>query len=534
MRNAFFVFLGLLVSVTVTAQTFPSGFERVPVATGISSPTVMAFAPDGRIFVAQQNGALRVIKDGTLLTTPFITLSSVSSLGERGLIGIAFDPEFSTNGYVYLYYTTSVVPIHNRIVRYTTSGDVAQAGSEQPILELDNLSGATNHNGGALAFGLDGKLDVAVGDNANDAHPQNLDTYHGKLLRINKDGSAPTDNPFYSEAASAQRKRVWAYGLRNPYTFSIQPVTGKIFVNDVGQGSAEEINDATTGGRNFGWPATEGSTTNPSYTSPVYAYLHSGPQPTGCAITGGTFFNPSTTSYPATYVGKYFFQDFCSPHWIYSLDLSGTPTPTLFGNNVGNSSVAITTGPDGNLYYLSRGAGALYKVVYTATNPPVITEHPQAVTVSEGAVVSFSVSASGTQPFSYQWIKDDVAIDLANANTYSISSAQPSDAGLYRVRVSNSAGEVYSHTAQLTVETVVGVEDRNSDFYPNPAKDWIYLSHPVVAVELKDYVGRSSYIPIEQNNQQTRLDVQHLANGLYFLSYELQGIRYVKKVLISR
>jgi len=206
----------------------------------------------------------------------------------------------------------------------------------------------------------------------------------------------------------------------------------------------------------------------------------------------------------------------------------------LFGNNVGNSSVAITAGPDGNLYYLSRGAGALYKVVYTATNPPVITEHPQAVTVSEGAVVSFSVSASGTQPFSYQWIKDDVAIDLANANTYSISSAQPSDAGLYRVRVSNNAGEVYRNTAQLTVETVVGVEDRNSDFYPNPAKDWIYLSHPVVAVELRDYVGRSSYIPIEQSNQQTRLDVQHLANGLYFLSYELQGIRYVKKVLISR
>ncbi|MBX2915209.1 MAG: PQQ-dependent sugar dehydrogenase [Cyclobacteriaceae bacterium] len=533
MKSALFVFLGLNMFTLVEAQTFPDGFERVPVATGISSPTVMAFAPDGRIFVAQQNGVLRVIKDGTLLTTPFITLSSVNSLGERGLIGIALDPDFSTNGYVYLYYTTSVAPIHNRIVRYTANGDVALVASEQSILELDNLSGATNHNGGALAFGLDGKLYVAVGDNANNAHPQNLDTYHGKFLRINKDGSAPTDNPFYSEAASEQRKRVWAYGLRNPYTFSIQPVTGKIFVNDVGQSSAEEINDATTGGKNFGWPNAEGNSTNPAYTNPVYAYLHSGPQPTGCAITGGTFFNPQITTYPAAYVGKYFFQDFCSPHWIYSLDLSGTPTPTLFGSNVGNSSVAITTGPDGNLYYLSRGAGALYKVVYTATNPPVITEHPQALSVLAGASVSFSVSASGTQPFSYQWIKDDVAINLANAATYSISSAQPSNAGLYRVRVSNSAGEVHSNTAELTVETVVGVEDRNSDFYPNPAKDWIYFSHPVVAVELKDYVGRSSYISIEQNNQQTRLDVQHLPKGLYFLSYEWQGVHYKKKVLIS-
>lgn len=534
MINALLIFLGLVVCVTVSAQTFPIGFERVPVVTGISSPTVMAFAPDGRIFVAQQNGALRVIKDGTLLTTPFITLSSVSSLGERGLIGIAFDPEFSTNGYVYLYYTTSVAPIHNHIVRYTANGDVALAGSEQPILELDNLSGATNHNGGALAFGLDEKLYVAVGDNANNAHPQNLDTYHGKMLRINKDGSAPTDNPFYSEAASEQRKRVWSYGLRNPYTFAIQPVTGKIFVNDVGQSSAEEINDATTGGENFGWPLAEGNSANAAYTNPVYAYLHSGPQPTGCAITGGTFFNPQATTYPATYVGKYFFQDFCSPHWIYSLDFSGTPTATLFGSNVGNSSVAITTGPDGNLYYLSRGAGALYKIIYNTPAAPVITEQPQPVTASAGASVSFSVSASGAQPFSYQWIKDDVAINLANASTYAIASVQPADAGLYWVRVSNSAGEVYSNTAELTVETVVGVEDRNSDFYPNPARDWIYLSHPVVAIELKDYVGRSSYIAIEQNTQQTRLDVQHLANGLYFLSYEWQGIRYVKKVLISR
>jgi len=224
MKSALFVFLGLIMFAFAEAQTFPAGFERVPVATGISSPTVMAFAPDGRIFVAQQNGVLRVIKDGTLLTTPFITLASVNSLGERGLIGIALDPDFATNNYVYLYYTSTVPSIHNRIVRYTANGDVAQAGSEQPILELDNLSGATNHNGGALAFGLDGKLYVAVGDNANNTHPQNLDTYHGKLLRINKDGSAPTDNPFYSEAASEQRKRVWAYGLRNPYTFSIQPV----------------------------------------------------------------------------------------------------------------------------------------------------------------------------------------------------------------------------------------------------------------------------------------------------------------------
>lgn len=449
MRNALILFL--VVSVAYAqAQIFPSGFARVQVANGISSPTVMAFAPDGRIFVALQGGVLRVIKNGTLLATPFVTLSSVNSLGERGLIGITLDPEFSNNGFVYLYYTTNTAPIHNRIVRYTANGDVALAGSELAILELDNLSGATNHNGGALAFGLDNKLYVAVGDNANNAHPQNLDTYHGKLLRINKDGSAPTDNPFYSESASEQRKRVWSYGLRNPYTFSIQPVTGKIFVNEVGQSSAEEINDATTGGRNFGWPATEGNTTNPLYTSPVYGYNHSGAAPTGCAITGGTFFNPQFTTYPASYIGNYFFQDYCS-NWIYSINLTGTLTPTLFGSNVGGSSVALTTGPDGNLYYLSRGAGTLYRIVSSNVSAPTILQQPVSVAASEGTAFTFSVSAAGTAPLQYQWLKNDAEITNATTTSYTINAAQLSDAGTYKVRITNTAGQVISNGATLTV-----------------------------------------------------------------------------------
>lgn len=409
----------------------------------------MAFAPDGRIFVAQQTGALRVIKNGTLLATPFVSLV-VNSSGERGLIGIALDPDFITNNFIYLYYTTNAAPIHNRIVRYTANGDVAQVGSEQIVLDLDNLSGATNHNGGALSFGLDGKLYVAVGDNATGSNAQNLDTYHGKLLRINKDGSAPTDNPFYSVSATEQRKRVWAYGLRNPYTFSIQPGTGKIFVNDVGQGTVEEINDATQGGQNFGWPAAEGNSNNPQYSNPVYLYLHSGPAPIGCAITGGTFFNPTNTNFPASYLGKYFFQDYCS-NWIYSLDLSGTPTATLFASNAGGSGVSLSAGPDGNLYYLSRGSQALYRIVSTSTNPPIITAHPLSVSKSIGEQVEFSVTASGTSPLQYQWYKNDAPISASNSPTYSIDNVQPTHAGNYKVLVSNTAGQATSHVASLTV-----------------------------------------------------------------------------------
>ena len=449
MKWTFIVFLQLIVFYSL-AQTFPAGFSRVQVGGSISSPTVLAFAPDGRIFVAQQGGALRVIKNGVLLPTPFITLSSVSSLGERGLIGIALDPDFSNNGYVYLYYTTSVAPIHNRIVRYTANGDVALAGSELPILELDNLSGATNHNGGALAFDPDGKLYVAVGDNATGSHAQNLDIYHGKFLRINKDGSAPTDNPFYSGAASEQRKRIWSYGLRNPYTFTIEPGTGKIFVNDVGQNAVEEINDATAGGKNFGWPATEGHTTNPAYTSPVYAYNHSGAAPTGCAITSGTFFNPQFTSYPASYLGNYFFQDYCG-NWIYALNLTATPTATLFGSNVGGSSIALTTGPDGNLYYLSRGSSALYKIVSNNVNAPTIIQQPAGVAASEGTSVSFSVSVAGTTPLQYQWLKNDLPIANATSATFTLNPVTLTDAGEYKVRITNTAGQVTSNAATLTV-----------------------------------------------------------------------------------
>ena len=159
------------------AATVATGFSETLVASGLSSPTAMQFAPDGRLFVAEQGGRLRVIKAGVLLPTPFLTVT-VSSVGERGLLGVAFDPEFATNQFVYVYYTATTPTIHNRISRFTANGDVAAAGSEKILLDLNILSSATNHNGGALAFGPDGKLYAAVGENANGAHAQTLANLH--------------------------------------------------------------------------------------------------------------------------------------------------------------------------------------------------------------------------------------------------------------------------------------------------------------------------------------------------------------------
>ena len=435
----------------VYAQVFPADFARVLVTNGLANPTAMAFAPDGRIFVAEQAGKLRVIKNNALLPTAFVQLS-VNSSGERGLIGIALDPDFSANNYIYLYYTVPTAPIHNRISRFTANGDVALAASESIVLELDPLSTATNHNGGAMHFGKDGKLYVAIGENANSANAQNLDTYHGKILRINKDGSVPEWESL--SYRSEQRKRVWAHGLRNPYTFSIHPESGRILVNDVGQVTWEEINDATTGGRNFGWPTTEGKfnpATYPNFTNPIYAYPHGSGDGNGCAITGGTFFYPSVTNYPSTYWGKYFFQDLCN-QWINTLDLSASPAVrSPYATTTGGNNLALAVGNDGNLYYLSRSSSALYKVIYNKTTVPFITNHPASLTVAEGRSAVFTVSALGTTPFTYQWQKDGVNIPGATNPILTLNNVAPDDGADYRVIVSNSAGNATSNVATLTV-----------------------------------------------------------------------------------
>jgi len=291
----------------ITAATVPTGFTDSVVASGLSNPTAMAFAPDGRIFVCQQGGSLRVIKNGALLATPFVTLT-VNSSGERGLLGVAFDPNFTSNQLVYVYYTATTPTIHNRISTFVASGDVALAGSETVILDLNDLSGATNHNGGAIHFGPDGRLYVAVGDNANSANAQTLSTRLGKMLRIGSDGSIPSDNPFFNQAAGDNRA-IWAMGLRNPFTFSFQQGTSRMFINDVGENTWEEINDGIAGS-NYGWSICEGfcNPPNPSFRDPIFAYANDAQT---CAITGGAFYNPTVVQFPAQYLGDYFFSDFC-------------------------------------------------------------------------------------------------------------------------------------------------------------------------------------------------------------------------------
>ena len=347
------------------AATLPPNFARSQVVGGLAEPTAMEFAPDGRLFVAEQRGTLRVVQAGGKLAT-FLNISGgVDSAGERGLLGVTVDPGFSTNHYVYLYYTqraTGTTPAHNRVIRVTARGDRAIAGSKKLILRLDNLSSATNHNGGAIHFGKDGKLYVAVGDNARGGNAQSLRNLKGKMLRINKDGTIPRDNPFYNRATGKNRA-IWALGLRNPFSFAIQPRTGKMFINDVGEQTWEEINRGAAGA-NYGWPRFEGPESKPKYRSPVFAYRQGSTKTTGCAITGGAFYNPTTRQFPRAHVGDYFFADFCSG-WIRSYD-SATDTASGFATGL-SAPVDLKVSKGGGLYYLSRGDGSVGRIRYTGT-----------------------------------------------------------------------------------------------------------------------------------------------------------------------
>lgn len=355
------------------ATKLPGGFKDLPVASGLANPTAMEFAPDGRLFVAEKVGRLRVIDEnnGGLQTEPFVDISDqVSSRGERGLLGIAFHPDFGNpdNAYVYVYYTQKAsdgTRAHNRVVRFKADPDnpnVAE-GSEELVFRLDNLrrrgQESDNHNGGAIHFGTDDKLYVAVGDNKRDRTAQSMSTVLGKMLRVNADGSIPTDNPFYTEPED-KNDAIWAKGLRNPYTFAVQPLTGKIHINDVGEQRWEEINVGKAGA-NYGWPRYEGPRPEQDgrYTRPIFAYRHGSGPNTGCAITGGTFYNPGTipTGFES-YEDHYFFADFCSG-WIRVLDTAGNVSP--FATGIG-FPVDLKVSQDGSLYYLELGSGSVNKI----------------------------------------------------------------------------------------------------------------------------------------------------------------------------
>jgi glucose/arabinose dehydrogenase len=388
---------------TITpATSLPAGFTDDTLFS-LNHPTAIAFTPDGRMLITTDAGLVRVYEDGALRTKPALNLTSkMCSAGERGMMGIAVDPAFETNRYIYVFWTfnkfdqcpvgTSETPV-NRVSRYTLGDDSrVVAGSGKVI--VDNLpSPATGHDAGDLHFGANQLLYISVGDGAcqigspssceaDNANSRRLDIPNGKVLRVTRTGRVPVSNPFVGspdarrctarggvDPGTGPCTETFAYGFRNPFRFAIKPGTNQVWVNDVGQNLWEEI-DQVTAGADYGWNVREGhcqtgSTTacdpDPQFADPVFSYDHT----TDCRSITGAAFAPA--SWGETYAGKYLFADFtCNS--VFLLDRqpgTGLVAEPFFPAD-GPIELTFGPGPGGiDLYYLGYFGNEVHRVSQT-------------------------------------------------------------------------------------------------------------------------------------------------------------------------
>ena len=441
------------------AVALPDGFTDGLVAE-VASPTALAFTPDGRMLITTQTGRLLIYQNGALRDTPAMDLTDrVCSNSERGLLGIAVDPEFASNNFVYLYYTfkkSGVCPDHqptradnpvNRVSRFTMTGNTVTEESEQVL--VDNIPSPNgNHNAGDVHFGQDGYLYISVGDGGcdyrgdsgcggqNDA-TRDSNVLLGKVLRITRDGGIPDANPYIGPDSARCNvtgrtnldtcRETFASGLRNPFRMAFDPdATGtSFFINDVGQNAWEEI-DRGASGADYGWNLCEGNHDNPDRvgaadcspppagrTAPIHEYSHS----TGCSsITGGAFV-PDASNWPAQYDGSYLFGDYvCGKMFSLTPGNGGGFDKTTFLTGLGRGGpTTMIFGPhDGGqaLYYTTyTSGGQIRRVAYNSGNrPPVAViegEHEEDQLWDETLTVEFDGSGSsdpdGDTPLTYLW-----------------------------------------------------------------------------------------------------------------------------------
>jgi glucose/arabinose dehydrogenase len=465
----------------------PQGFEIQRVATNLN-PTAMRTAPDGRIFLCEKHGVLRVIEDDKLLEEPVLTVTTLSTWNERGLVGVEFDPEFESNGFIYIQYTwTDGIDTKARVSRFTLNGNVAVEQSETIIFEGDSYSSnAGMHNGGSLIIDNDDKMFILIGDTTNRTLSQDLRSTYGKVLRINLDGTIPEDNPYFNNDNNETgiHPAIWASGLRNPFMAAYNPETDQTIIGDVGEAVWEELN-LNQKGANFGWPISEGfANLNNNLTAPQIAYHHN----LGCAITGLAFYQELENEeaeylFPEQYRNKLFFGDYCQG-WIRVIDINGNLTfktlmlsnsetyaPAIVNGTVGGLS--MTQGHDGSLYFSERGTfmgayttnmgvltGSVYKLIYTGSSAPKIyapLEQWPALPIGGNYLVS--IGATGAAPLTYQWYRNDVLVSnvLPSDSMYTGLTTSAMNGTRFRVQVSNPHGTVMSNEVVLLLANNTGL-----------------------------------------------------------------------------
>jgi glucose/arabinose dehydrogenase len=398
--------LALLVfSCRGSAQTAPE-IALETVLTGLAQPTSITHAGDARLFVTLQRGEVVIFDGARLLPTAFLDIRSrVSCCGERGLLGLAFHPRYAENGYFFVDYTNTAGD--TVIARYRVSAsepNAADPASEVILLTIDQPF--ANHNGGQLAFGPDGYLYIGMGDggSANDpmCNGQRDETLLGKILRIDVDANVnsapfygiPPDNPF--AAPGGPRDEIWAKGLRNPWRFSFDRLTGDLYIGDVGQGAREEVDFQAAGGvgsHNYGWKVMEGTQcggggtsgcssgtpacNSPALTPPIVEYSHAAGD---CSITGGYVYRGP--SFPAL-VGTYLYGDYCTGKiWGATPGAGGVWSTRLFAPRAANLT---TFGEDSSgQVYLATENGTLARIADPNPPPPTLVSVEPATGSSRG------------------------------------------------------------------------------------------------------------------------------------------------------
>lgn len=375
------LYLALLAMLGLSAPT-PVALSLEQVATGLANPVFVTAAPgdNDRLFVVELSGRIKIIKNGSLLPVPFLNIDAiVQSGGERGLLGMAFHPEYSGNGFFFVNYTGNHG--NTRVSRFSVSGDPDVANPASELNILTQVQPFSNHNAGMLAFGPDGYLYVGFGDGGSANDPQNngqkATTWLAKMLRIDVNNgspySIPADNPYVGAVDTLEE--IWAFGLRNPWRYSFDRLTGDLYIGDVGQNAIEEIDfqlSTSTGGENYGWRLKEGTLCfNPPsgcdpaglLVDPVYEYSHGG-NPFRCSVTGGYVYRGCAIP---ELDGAYFFGDFCSGNiWSFRTDGSSVTDFTDHTADLGSSLFGISSfGQDarGEIYVINYHTGTIYKIV---------------------------------------------------------------------------------------------------------------------------------------------------------------------------
>ncbi len=410
----FFIISSVVIAQAVDVELFKSGF---------SNPVDIQNAGDDRLFIVEKNGVIKILNaDATINPIPFLNISSlVSSGGERGLLGLAFHPDYSNNGFFFVNYTDNSGD--TQISRFSVDGsnpDIADPSSEFQIIDIDQPF--TNHNGGCIAFGPDGYLYIGMGDGGSGGDPgnraQTLSVLLGKLLRIDIDNTSggnnydiPPGNPFVGDPNALDE--IWAYGLRNPWRFSFDSDTGDLWIGDVGQNTTEEIDHvaSTEAGLNYGWRCYEGSQPfntagcppMSEMTFPVAEY----PLPSGCfcSITGGYVYRGSVYS---DISGLYFFAD-AGDGRIGTVD---TDENLTFHGSFGGSWVSFGEDINSELYIADIG-GSIYKIVGGTLASPDINNSDLISMIPNPASDSLHISIKNNQ------ISKIVILDLKGSIVFS-------------------------------------------------------------------------------------------------------------------